>query len=236
MHDTTAVTTTTAGTRTRHDNSRPLAVALANRADAVPPALAGGEAVRQAHVLAVAPAHAGAHEPVALRQAVPRLRHPRRPQLCAPRAKEKSHGHSSCTLGCAPDGLPEAVRRGRTTRRADAAARREEVAEAISSLRVRLDRPHGSTIRTGVVGTAGTGTGGVYIGVQFRALVQKSKPAIFVTGHGQGGAAFGSERSVCPPIAFVSRQPRLGIIIIQRRQSLLFDPRQLNTSYTVRLR
>lgn len=49
---------------------------------AVPPALAPREALRPADVLAVALAHAGADEPVALRRAVPRLRHPRRPHLC----------------------------------------------------------------------------------------------------------------------------------------------------------
>ena len=57
--------------------AEPLAVALA--LDAVPPADAPREALRPAHALAVPVAHAGAHEPVALRQAVPRLRHPRRP-------------------------------------------------------------------------------------------------------------------------------------------------------------
>ena len=57
------------------------AEALAQDA-AVVPALAGGEALRLAHVLAVALPHAGAHELVALRHAVPRLRHPRRPHLC----------------------------------------------------------------------------------------------------------------------------------------------------------
>jgi len=59
------------------------AEALAQDA-AVVPALAGGEALRLAHVLAVALPHAGAHELVALRHAVPRLRHPRRPHLCTP--------------------------------------------------------------------------------------------------------------------------------------------------------
>lgn len=61
----------------------PLAVALV--LEAVPPALAPLEALRRTDVLAVALPHAGAHEPVALRQAVPRLRHPRRPHLCAKR-------------------------------------------------------------------------------------------------------------------------------------------------------
>ena len=49
--------------------AEPLAVALA--LDAVPPAHAPREALRPAHALAVPVAHAGAHEPVALRQAVP---------------------------------------------------------------------------------------------------------------------------------------------------------------------
>jgi hypothetical protein len=74
--------------------AEPLAVALA--LDAVPPADAPREALRPAHALAVPVAHAGAHEPVALRQAVPRLRHPRRPRLCAARAKEKT---SRATMG-----------------------------------------------------------------------------------------------------------------------------------------
>jgi len=60
------------------------AEALAQDA-AVVPALAGGEALRLAHVLAVALPHAGAHELVALRHAVPRPRPPRRPHLCTPR-------------------------------------------------------------------------------------------------------------------------------------------------------
>jgi len=57
-----------------------LAEALAR--GAVRLALAAGEVLGLAHVGAVAAAHAQAFEPVALRQAVPRLRHRRRPQLC----------------------------------------------------------------------------------------------------------------------------------------------------------
>lgn len=57
-----------------------LAVALA--AEEVNPALARGEALRLADVVAVAGAHASALEPVALRHAVPRLRHVHRPHLC----------------------------------------------------------------------------------------------------------------------------------------------------------
>lgn len=48
-------------------------------------ALAAGEVLGLAHVGAVVAAHAQALEPVALRQAVPRLRHLGRPQLCTGR-------------------------------------------------------------------------------------------------------------------------------------------------------
>uniref|UniRef100_A0A0A9APX0 Uncharacterized protein n=1 Tax=Arundo donax TaxID=35708 RepID=A0A0A9APX0_ARUDO len=56
-----------------------LAEALA--LDAVEPTLAPGEALRPADVLTVALAHTASHEPVALRDTVPCLRHPRRPHL-----------------------------------------------------------------------------------------------------------------------------------------------------------
>ena len=70
----------------------PLAVALA--LNAVPPALAPREALRPADVGAVPLAQAGADELVALRQAVPRFRHPRRPHLCArTQAKQRCTHH-----------------------------------------------------------------------------------------------------------------------------------------------
>jgi len=58
----------------------PLAEALAGGALRL--ALAAGEVLGPADVGAVAAAHAQALEVVSLRQAVPRLRHRRRPHLC----------------------------------------------------------------------------------------------------------------------------------------------------------
>ena len=69
--------------------------------DAMHLALAVGEALRLAHVGAVVAAQARALEAVALRQAVPRLRHLRRPHLCGDEEdQEEEDGCGHATREC----------------------------------------------------------------------------------------------------------------------------------------
>jgi hypothetical protein len=157
---------------------------------AVVPALAGGETLRLAHVLAVALPHAGAHELVALRHAVARLRHPRRPHLCTSRVfirlscHQKTNNNEEDERGeCVR--APEATRRSRKKKRTGAAARRE-VIDAIS-LPALLRPSHGfrtdaSSVatrnckQTGLHGAERDGARqGFFIGIP-RTPVQSARP------------------------------------------------------------
>jgi hypothetical protein len=98
-------------------------------------ALARGEALGLADVVAVSRARAVALVLEALRHAVPRLRHLRRLRLCTrsryylvpSERKKKKTGFSASTTQHVSSSIPEAMRRIRATRKTDVTMRREVV-------------------------------------------------------------------------------------------------------------